>query len=395
MTYCPWGKPRILMHNIALIEIGICCIAILLLVLYQYRISLLQFPEERTFKKILILMIAETFLDIVGKLQFPERINNPDIKYVIVVLTAAITQFIPYLWNLFVHYKIYGSAYHFRKYAIPITIPLVMGVLYCITRIYQLQPGHKELSVTELWTITNSISIFYIAMASFISFRSAHKNNTKTGWRQQQYLCWIMLIPVVAIIIQIALQKLEIPIVTPVVTLVLLHIHISQQSMLITMDHLTGLNNERRLNNFLRDKTADLTSEQRLFLLTIKLDNMRHIRRKFGRKKVEEIVVAFANFLRERMSGDNMFLAHYQKHSFAIVLEKKTWNDVEAFCNMLISTSNSTKLQSLAPWPLTFSINYSEFGKPGVNNVIEFLDDTKNNCYKPTTSLYTRSGFKP
>ena len=95
------------------------------------------------------------------------------------------------------------------------------------------------------------------------------------------------------------------------------------------------------------------------------------------------------------MSGDNMFLAHYQKHSFAIVLEKKTWNDVEAFCNMLISTSNSTKLQSLAPWPLTFSINYSEFGKPGVNNVIEFLDDTKNNCYKPTTSLYTRSGFKP
>ena len=145
----------------------------------------------------------------------------------------------------------------------------------------------------------------------------------------------------VAIIVQIIIQKHEIPIVTPVVILVLLHIHISQQSMLITMDHLTGLNNERRLNSFLRDKTADLTSEQRLFLLTITLDNMRHIRRKFGKRKVEEIVVAFADFLRARMTSDNMFLAHYQKHSFAIVLEKKTWNDVEAFCNMLISTSTT------------------------------------------------------
>ena len=384
------------MHNVALIEIGICCTATLLLVLYQYRISLMQFPEERTFKKILILMIAETILDIVGKLQFPERFSNPDIKYVIVVLTAAITQFIPYLWNLYVHYKIYGSAYHFRKYAIPITIPLVMGLLYCVTRLYQLQPGvPRDFNIPELWTITNSICIFYIAMASFISFRSAHRNYTKTGWRQEQYLCWIMTIPVAAILVQIALQRLEIPIVTPVITLVLLHIHITQQSTLITMDHLTGLNNERRLNNFLRDKTADLTSEQRLFLLTITLDNMRHIRRKLGKKKVEDIVIAFADFLRARMTSDNMFLAHYQKHSFAIVLEKKTWNDVEAFCNMLISTSNTAKLQSLAPWPITFSINYSEFGKPGVNNVIEFLDDTKNNCFKPTTSLYTRNDFEP
>lgn len=383
------------MHNIALIEIGICCSAILLLVLYQYSISLLQFPEERTFKKILILMLAETILDIVGKLQFPERFSNPDVKYVIVVFTAALTQFIPYLWNLFIHYKIYGSAYHFRKYSIPITIPLVMGLLYCVTRLYELQPGHKELNLSELWVITNSISIFYIVMASVISLRSAHKNYTKTGWRQEQYFCWIMVIPVIAILVQIALQKLEIPIVTPVITLVLLHIHISQQNTLITMDQLTGLNNERRLNSYLRDKTADLTSEQRLFLLTITLDNMRHIRRKCGKKKTEEILVAFANFLRARMTSDNMFLAHYQKYSFAIVLEKKTWNDVESFCNMLVSTSNTPKLQGIAPWPITFSINYSEFGKPGVNNVIDFLDDTRNNCFKPTTSLCAKSNLNP
>jgi GGDEF domain-containing protein len=383
------------MHNIALIEIGICCSAILLLVLYQYSISLLQFPEERTFKKILVLMLAETILDIAGKLQLPERFSNPDIKYVIGVFTAALTQFIPYLWNLFIHYKIYGSAYHFRKYSIPITIPLVMGLLYCVTRLYQLQPGHKELNMAELWIITNSISIFYIAMASVISLRSAHKNYTKTGWRQEQYFCWIMVIPVIAILVQIALQRLEIPIVTPVITLVLLHIHISQQNTLITMDQLTGLNNERRLNSYLRDKTADLTSEQRLFLLTITLDNMRHIRRKCGKKKTEEIIVAFANFLRARMTSDNMFLAHYQKYSFAIVLEKKTWNDVESFCNMLVSTSNTPKLQGIAPWPITFSINYSEFGKPGVNNVIDFLDDTRNNCFKPTTSLYAKSNLEP
>lgn len=376
------------MQNVALIELGGFLVAILLLVLNQFRILLQQLPEERTLRKILMILLVLIVLDVIAvadlsKLSF----IKPEAKFIIGLVNCAGSILVPYLWNLFIHYKVYGSAYYFRKYFVPITLPLVMGILFCITRSYKLSLGYSTLTTTNVWYITNIISIFYLIMASIISFRSARKNTTKTGKRLEMYFCWIMVIPVTAIILQTIAIKNWFPIVCPVFALVFLHIYVSQQNMLITLDYLTGLNNERRLNTYLRDKTADLTSGQRLFLVVLTLDNINHIRRKFGKTKVDEILVAFADFLRTMMPNDNTFLAHHKKYSFAIVLEKKSWEETEAFCNSLITGSTKSPIQEIIPWPITFSINFSEFGMPGVNNVIELLDDTQNNCFKPATAL--------
>lgn len=376
------------MQNFALIELGGFLIAIMLLVLNQFRISLQQLPEERTLRKIMTTLIILIALDVIAGIEIPgHRIITPEAKFVLGLINCSAAIFIPYLWNLFIHYKIYGSAYYFRKYFVPITLPLVMGILFCITRSYKLSLGYSTLTTTDVWYITNIISIFYLIMASTISFRSACKNFTKTGRRVEMYYCWIMVIPIIAIIMQTILIRNWFPIVCPVFVLVFLHIYVSQQNMLITLDYLTGINNERRLNTYLRDKTADLTSGQRLFLVIATLDNINHIRRKFGKSKVDEILVAFAEFLRTMMPNDNTFLAHHRKYSFAIVLEKKSWEETEAFCNALITNSTTSPLQQIISWPITFSINFSEFGRPGVNNVIDLLDDTQNHCFKPATAL--------
>lgn len=376
------------MQNIAIIELGAFHIAIMLLVLNQFRISLQQLPEERTLQKILIVLSVLITLDVVVSVDIPNRsFITQEAEYVIGLVNCSVAIFIPYLWNLFIHYKIYGSAYYFRKYFVPITLPLIMGILFCITRSYRLSLGYSTLTTTEVWYISSVISIFYLVMASTISFRSARKNPTKTGRRLEMYFCWIMVIPVFAIILQTIAIKNWFPIVCPVFALVFLHIYVSQQNMLITLDYLTGLNNERRLNTYLRDKTADLTSGQRLFLVVLTLDNINHIRRTFGKPKVDEILVAFADFLRTMMPNNNTFLAHHKKYSFAIVLEKKSWDETEVFCNSLITGSATSPLQEIVPLPITFSINFSEFGSPGVNNVINLLDDTQNHCFKPATAL--------
>lgn len=374
------------MRNLALTEFGIFIAIIVILVLNQFRISLQQLPEERTFRVILRVLVALVVLDVCNNMSFINNLLSADTKFIINLIGCAGSLFVPYLWNLYIHYKVFGSAYYFRKYIIPITMPLVMGILFCITRVYQITLEHNTLQTTEIWNITNIISIFYLILASITAFRSARKNFTQTGRRLEKYLGWIMIIPIIAIIIQTAIES-RLPIVSPVFVLVFLHIYISQQNTLITLDYLTGLNNERRLNTFLRDKTADLSSGQRLFLLVITLDNINHIRRKFGKKKVNEILIAFADFLRSMMTNDSMFLAHLKKNSFAVVLEKKSWEETEVFCNSLVQKSAKSNIQEIIPWRLTFSINFSEFGKPGVNNVIGLLEDTKNNCFKPATAL--------
>lgn len=374
------------MQNLALTEFGIFIAVITLLVLNQFRISLQQLPEERTFKTILKILTALIFLDILTNIDIIDQLVSPEAKFIVSLVGCAGSLFIPYLWNLYIHYKVFGSAYYFRKYIIPLTMPLVMGILFCITRVYQVYLGHSTLRTTEVWYITDTISIFYLLLASGTAFRSARKNPTKTGRRLEMYLCWIMVIPIITILIQCTIA-ITLPIITPVFVLIFLHIYVSQQNTLITLDYLTGLNNERRLNTYLRDKTADLSSGQRLFLLIITLDNINHIRHTFGKKKVDEILVAFAEFLRSMMTNDNSFLAHHKKNSFAVVLEKKSWEDTEIFCNSLILKSATSPIHGIIPWRLTFSINFSEFGSPGVNNVIDMLDDTQNHCFKPATAL--------
>lgn len=375
------------MYNVALLEAGIFCITILLLVTHQYRISLLQFPDERTFKKILLIIVANTALETICKLHLPPHIFSIELKYALNIVSAIFALFIPYFWNIFIHYRVIGSVYYFRKYSIPLTIPLLMGILFCITCFYKIREGMTEPHPLDAMSVSNTISILYLIMASVISYKTAKKSTTKTAWRLNMYFCWVMVFPMLAIIAQQHLHNYDIPLTNPVYTIIFLHIYASKQNLLITTDSLTGFNNERRLNSFLRDKTADLGPDQRLFLLELTLDNMRLIRKKFGRKKAKEVIVAFANFIRTQLANDSSFLARYQKYSFAIVLEKKNWEDVESFCNTLVAKSVNGKFHDIVPQAVSFSINYSEFGKAGINNVIELLNDTKNNCYKPATSI--------
>lgn len=375
------------MYNVALLEACIFCITVMLLVAHQYRISLLQFPDERTFKKILWIIIASTVLETICKLHLPPRLFSIELKYILNIVTAIISLFIPYLWNLFVHYRSLGSAYYFRKYTIPITIPLVMGILYSITRFYKLQTGVTNPYPYDVWSVTHTLDLIYLIMASIIAFRASRSSTTSTGKKTNMYLCWVMVFPMLAIIAQQHLYNFEIPLTNPVYTIVFLHIYAAKQKLLITTDSLTGFNNERRLNSYLRDKTADLDSNQRLFLVVLTLDNMKMTRKKYGKTKTKEVISLFAKFLRKGLSNDTAFLARYQKYSFVIVLEKKNWDEVESFCNNLVSNSSMLNTKEIVPWPITFSINYSEFGKPGINNIIDFLNDTKNNCYKPSTDI--------
>lgn len=376
------------MRNSVLIELYLFCSTILLLVLNQLRVSLQQLPEERTFKKIILLLLFLLIFDTIEKISFSSNFLGTQGKNILLAVSCIVSLFIPYLWNIFVNYKIHGSIYYFRKYLIPFTLPLAIGVMICVIDIARALSSQDGSQVIKPNFITYLINAIYLMAASVQCFISSRKNYTKTGRLFELYLSKIMIVPIVAIIVQIITSSYNIPIITPIFTLVFLHIYISQQYSLITIDHLTNLNNERRLNTYLHNKTYNLATGQRLFLLVLTLDNMKLIQKKFGRKVTERIIIEFSSFLRACTTDNKLFIARYQKDSFAISLEKNSWDEVELFCKNLIHRSTLDEcLTSGFPVPITFSIYFSEFGQEGINNVIDFLDKTKNHCYKPATPL--------
>lgn len=376
------------MRNVVLVELYIFCSAILLLVLNQLRVSLQQLPEERIFKKIVISLLVLLLADTIEKTSFFDDFLGNQGKNVLLSFSCMVSMFVPYLWNIFVNYKVHGSIYYFRKYLIPFSIPLAIGSMLCIIDIARALSSQNSSAFIKPNIVVHIINALYLVAASVQCFISAKKNYTKTGRLFELYLSKIMIVPILAIIMQLVTSAYNIPIITPVFTIVFLHIYISQQYTLITIDHLTNLNNERRLNTYLHNKTYNLAAGQRLFILIITLDNMKIIQKKYGRKISEKIIVDFSSFLRSCTTENKLFLARYQKDSFAITLEKKSWDEVESFCKNLIHKSTlSPLLTSGFPVPITFSIYFSEFGQQGINNVIDFLENTKNHCYKPSTPL--------
>ena len=94
-----------------------------------------------------------------------------------------------------------------------------------------------------------------------------------------------------------------------------------------------------------------------------------------------------ADFLRKQCSGRGLFIAYYQKATFAIVAECSDFSEIEVFTNRAIAASAENQDFTNGPWPITFSIHWAEYGTSETRTIDALLDKVDKNCLKAATTL--------
>ena len=278
-----------------------------------------------------------------------------------------------------------ANTYTLRKWLIPIIGPsVIVSAIALVDALMHLTDGPTDMNPT-LWALLNMLSILYIAAASGLCLKKASKCTNKLHRRCFYIIAIVMLIPLLTLILQAKFY--ELPITSTVFVLVTLFIHMYRTRQHITVDLTTGLNNTNKLSSYLESITQSQDPAKRLFLLKIEIDNFKARKKKHGKRACVVALQKMATFIREQSVQRGTFIARYGKATFAVIAECSDYAEIEAFANKLITASATSQDLLQGPWPITFSIHWSEYGTSETRTIDKFLEKAESNCIKPATPL--------
>ena len=364
------------------IEIDVISVIVYLMIWYGNRERAVLEKSARAFQCLVETSILFSVLNSVG-LFVPES-NIPIIRLInSFKIIACICM--GCCWFLSVFYSTSANTYTLRKWLIPIIGPsvIVSGIALADALIH-LTESPAGMSPT-LWAMLNMLSILYIAAASGLCLKKARKCTNRLHRRCFYIIASVMVIPLLTLILQAKFY--ELPITSTVFVLVTLFIHLYRTRQHISVDLTTGLNNTNKLSSYLESITQSQDPAKRLFLLKIEIDNFKARKKKHGKRACVVALQKMATFIREQSVQRGTFIARYGKATFAVIAECSDFAEIEAFANKLITASASSTELLQGPWPITFSIHWSEYGTSETRTIDSFLDKAESNCIKPATPL--------
>lgn len=364
------------------IEIDVISVIVYLMIWYGSRERAVLEKSARAFQCLVETSILFSVMNSLGLL-VPES-NIPIIKLInSFKIIACICM--GCCWFLSVFYSTSTNTYTLRKWLIPIIGPsVIVSAIALVDALMHLTDGPTDMNPT-LWALLNMLSILYIAAASGLCLKKARKCTSRFHRRCFYVIALVMLFPLLTLILQAKFY--ELPITSTVFVIVTLFIHMYRTRQHITVDMTTGLNNTNKLSSYLDAITQSQDPAKRLFFIKIEIDNFKAMRKKYGKKAGVVALQKMATFLRAQSIQRGTFIAHYEKASFAIIAECSDFAEIEAFANKLIAASASSTELLQGPWPITFSIHWSEYGTSETRTIDTFLDKAASNCIKPATPL--------
>ena len=363
------------------IEVNIICIVVLFLVRQSNREAASLLLCARALNRLLDFFIAFATLEIVGKLLAPEAVVACRIiEFLKVIACLAIAA----AWFYMVCYAVTSSSYKLQKWAILILAPIVItGVYAIVVAIMNLRDTGAALNPI-LWILLNAVSFGYLIGASVVSIRNSLRCKNRFLRKHYNQLAFIVIIPLAGMLLQA--KFMDMPVTSPALMLTILYICLSDMKENVSIDLATGLNSTSKFAMYLNRITQTLDASKRLFLIQIRIDDLASMRKARGKHAPDMVVRQMAQFLRSQSKDKNLFLARYSVDTFAIVYECGNFSEVEALCNGIIRESTQSSQLSQIPWPLSFSIYWSEYGTKSTQNIDSFLDQAKENCLKPPST---------
>lgn len=363
------------------IEVDVICIMVLLLIRQGNREAASLLLCARALNRLIDFFIAFATFEIAGKILSPEFVVACRIIECLKVISCLA---ISAAWFYMVCYAVTSSSYKLQKWAILILAPIfITGVYAIIVAIMHLHDTGTALNPV-LWILLNLVSIGYLLGASVVAFRNSFKCKNRFLRKHYNQLAIIVLVPLAGMALQT--QFMEMPITSPALMLTLLFIYLSDLKENSSTDLITGLNSTSKFAVYLSRITQTLDASKRLFLIQIHIDNLAMMRKEHGKHAPDMAVKQMAQFLRSLCKDKNLFLARYGKETFAIVYECSNFSEIEALCNGIVRQSTQSRQLGQIPWPLSFSIYWSEYGTKSTQNIDSFLDNAKENCFKPPTA---------
>ena len=229
---------------------------------------------------------------------------------------------------------------------------------------------------TDLFWIHTIVNYYYLAVPTGAALYAAFRAKTKE--ERSEYLTYSLYM--VAPLISGALEDSfpTTPLLALNIFMVIQIMFLMIQNMQIYNDALTGLNNRKRLNQYLESAAAKADAEHPMVLYMLDIDRFKAINDTYGHLEGDSALKMFSSLIKEFSSRQNAFAARYGGDEFCLVMNTgadpaQVISEFQSF----VKTSQEAGRSSAKPYAIQASIGYCLVKASGTspNDIIEAADE--------------------
>lgn len=317
------------------------------------------------------------------------------VNYLSTILYYFFIPWICLLWLMYTDFKIYenraGLWRRTRYYAIPAFICVILILLSPFTGwIFAISKDNRY--ARGPWLIILTVVTFsYLIAASCIAINDALKN----GWKANNGLNQMLVIYPLGIIVAATLQVryFGLSVIWVCTMLGCTSIYINKQNAEILTDHLTGLNNRRRLDQHLQRRIRMRYKKHLLFILVLDLDEFKKINDCCGHLIGDQALVRTAELLRKSCNSSEDFIARLGGDEFIIVGERASTAEIMDFIKTINNNVAIFNQSDQLCYTLALSMGYAVL-KEGDNEDTFLAAADKEMYYNKAKNKATRTQYR-
>lgn len=350
--------------------INIYSIALLMIIYFHA----LKHDEKETLQHKLYIMMLQTtilllFVDILSRFDGNPGTIYPVVNHVGNFLIFLLNPILPSIWLLYAHFQVFQKEEKTRRLFYPLfAVNAVNAVIVILTQFFgwfYYIDSDNIYHRGPFFLVSASITIALILMAVVLIIA----NRKKIENRYYFSLVFFAVPPLVGIILQIIIYGVSLMLNSVVLSLLIVFLNIQNHNMYT--DYLTGVNNRKKLEIYLKEKIAAITEDKTFSAIMIDLNYFKAINDTFGHHIGDRVLKISAKLLNSCLRS-NDFIARFGGDEFCIILDVSDRLELEAIVSRIRSCVDKYNESSDKPYKIGFSMGYAVYDYNSHMKVEEF-----------------------
>ena len=341
------------------IIINIYSIALLIIICHN---SLKHDEKESLQHKLYMMVLKNTILmlvvDILSRFDGKPDTVYPVINHLGNFMIFLLNPILPSLWLLYVHVQVFQDEKETKRLIYPLlainALNAVMVILNQFFGWFYYIDSDNIYHRGPLFLFSALITVALILVAFVLIIA----NRKKIEKRHYFSLVFFAVPPFVCIILQIIFYGMSLMLNSVVLSLLMVSLNIQNHSMYT--DYLTGVNNRKKLEIYLKEKISTSTEDKTFSAIMIDLNSFKSINDTFGHDMGDNALQVFAKLLNSCLRS-NDFIARFGGDEFFIVLDISNRMDLEEIVRRINVCVEKYNESGERPYKLDFSIGYAVY----------------------------------
>lgn len=294
-------------------------------------------------------------------------------------------------WLKYAWYRVFGENMSRKGELLSRGIPLfLLGVCIAFTPLTGWCFYLDEYNYYHRGALSTPMFVFilaYLLTASAMALARYRQEVFVDRKKELLSIAFFAVPPLVGGVIQVAIYGVSL--VWPSMVISCLMILLNKESRTISQDSLTGLNNRRSMEKYLRGY-GEGGQAGAIALLMMDINDFKQINDQYGHHTGDAALIQTANILRRTFNGTSAFLARFGGDEFVVFLAGAKASEVDETVRKIRDHFAAFNQTGQFPFGLTVSIGYAVSEGKAPNRIANLIKQADENMYREKTRYHQR-----